>query len=639
MSRPICPTSPTSRTGSLPVSGPTAGACRDSGAAVRRLAGVSRLALLAGCGVLAAAAGMGTAAAQSTALVDEVVLVDSSASTSDVTPFIGSTITGIDSRLSSGGISSRYGLTAFRSAISFSPGSNSSTTVPVNIVSRFGPSGTELFGTAAEVAAAANRVTNVSSLVDGYQALEYALTQAGYVSQFRPSAARYVLLATDTYREVQLTSLDAAQAARLLSDNNVRLSALVSANLIASDGSRLAAVFRNAQGQIVGYKIDGSTTPVAFARAVSLDEINRDYIQVALQSGGVVGDLTLIGQGAALEAALSNALLAALVQTVVQPLIPTITEEAISATQLPTVRVQTTAIQQAIASRVRDVLGSIVAARRQSAAGLPVSGAGLAGGDDATGLRLAGWVDGSLSVLNNTQSGNRFNGNTKLALFGFDVLASSDLLLGASIGVENTSLDLKMVDGRLYGNGFTINPYLAYIIDQNFTIDALFSFTRSSFTQRQNFLGIASEGDFAANRYLGAINFSGYFTEGDWNFHGSLGYKVTHQAPDDYTDNLGNRIQQSSVTLQQVVLGGEVAYSFAWGQPYLSTQIEIDTVRQTTTNIAGVRVDPGRVGAILGGGVRFNVSDDVAMGVFATTQVGRSDERNTTAGINARMRF
>lgn len=114
---------------------------------------------------------------------------------------------------------------------------------------------------------------------------------------------------------------------------------------------------------------------------------------------------------------------------------------------------------------------------------------------------------------------------------------------------------------------------------------------------------------------------------------------MTHQAPDDYTDNLGNRIQQSSVTLQQVVLGGEVAYSFAWGQPYLSTQIEIDTVRQTTTNIAGVRVDPGRVGAILGGGVRFNVSDDVAMGVFATTQVGRSDERNTTAGINARMRF
>ncbi len=289
------------------------------------------------CATNAKAGGIGASTA---------VLFDNSGSTIDIKPFIGSTFSGLSQKLTSGGIDSLYGLITFRS--NYINGAN----VPENIVSTF--SGGSLFGTGSDFQAAANKVINTGGSVDGVQAIEHALTRAGYVSQFQTGNARYVMLVTDTYREITLSSLSSDGLSSLLASNNTKLSALVNASFYAADGSRLAAIFKDKSGAIVGYRTDGSSTIVPYGRTVvsvlpsnssltrltqtNFEEVQKFYVNVALNSGGVVGDVTLLGQGGTLETALANALTAALIQTVVGPLVPEITKRALDQSQTTAMR-------------------------------------------------------------------------------------------------------------------------------------------------------------------------------------------------------------------------------------------------------------------------------------------------------------
>lgn len=238
---------------------------------------------------------------------------------------------------------------------------------------------------------------------------------------------------------------------------------------------------------------------------------------------------------------------------------------------------------------------------------------------------------------------SKLSGNSRTILTGFDYYLTEDVLAGISIGGEKTRFSMgSNGSNRLSGIGVTVSPYVGYILNQYLTAEAAFSYGHSINDSNQDLVGIVSSGTYEANRYMGSLTVSGYYSVKPFDLKGLIGYDIAHLAPNNFTDSLANRIKLATIDLQQVRVGGEVSVDVAEFQPYLSSIVSIDTINSGNdrgNDDGSETVRHGRVGVQVGGGVKANITDSFVVGVQASTMLARPQEKNTTVGLFTRLSF
>lgn len=254
-----------------------------------------------------------TAAARSATTADIVFVVDESGSMSGEHAWIGSMVAGLDTALTTAGVSgNRYGLVGFGA----SGGGGHAVAGHQHQV------GGAQFGTAADLTLAVSSLVLSGGTEDGYSGLNTAL---GYT--FRPGAAINMILITDEDRDNFDATLNFANILAGLDAKGALLNAVINATLPDDSGLPGGALGHDWDGD--SYRANGAggfTTHNALAPAAN-STINA-YYNLALATGdgvnlgGAAWDLNQLRAGGLTATSFTNAFVEVKVQEIIRQPVP-----------------------------------------------------------------------------------------------------------------------------------------------------------------------------------------------------------------------------------------------------------------------------------------------------------------------------
>lgn len=302
-------------------------------------------------------------------------------------------------------------------------------------------------------------------------------------------------------------------------------------------------------------------------------------------------------------------------------------EQTVAATAEEQTRSVVRTVVAAVSSRVREATMA-----RRTARTAPANGAGLetglaAGNGGNRGVSV--WVDGGVSRLISDPSSGKFEGYSRNVLVGADYTLG-DFVFGAAAGLERSTLALSPNDGQRSSTGVSFIGYAGYLIDDVFSADVQIANGRLSNRLRETRGTVTDAGDFTSSRLILASNLNAAWTSGNWTVIGTLGASFSRERFDSYTLDSGASVSPDSVYLGQLRAGAEISYDIGGYTPYVSASVEQD-----------VRSSEGgdRNGAVIGAGLRTQLSDDLTAGVYSSAQLFRSNEQNYSLSANLRYAF
>lgn len=268
-------------------------------------------------------------------------------------------------------------------------------------------------------------------------------------------------------------------------------------------------------------------------------------------------------------------------------------------------------------------------------------GAGKAAGD--ADKRLALWANIDGSWLSGQQRGADFSGTLQTAVGGFDYLVQDNLLMGAALGYEHGLFSLKYNAGHLKANNIALSPYVAYIINPNWSVEGTAGHSWVNYDLDQT--GGAVTGNTSGHRWFGSGKVSGNFTVDAWQLGTSLGYAYLREETDAYTMSNGTQNRGLSYRLGQVQNGYRVGYGFDmdWGRivPYAAARLEFDVNKTPAAAIdtGGTKAYDGRFGTTFTLGTTLEVGDDQTVSLEGSTTQFRDNLNAYTVGASYRLRF
>ena len=229
---------------------------------------------------------------------------------------------------------------------------------------------------------------------------------------------------------------------------------------------------------------------------------------------------------------------------------------------------------------------------------------GLAAGDGYVGLGY--WAsfnysdfDADIPINSLVQPIASYDADQKTVFIGVDTLLMDALVVGLTLGYENTDIDTAYNGGNNETDGYTIAPYAAYLINDIFSADVVIGYSNlGTDTDRiDNVSGGTILGDFDAERWFVATNLNATVSYEQWLLGGRIGYLYVTEDQDSYFEtgpNTARSIGRRHIDLAQVVVGFDVAYSFNKFEPYATFTYLNDLGRDNGTGAGGL---PGAVGA------------------------------------------
>jgi hypothetical protein len=238
------------------------------------------------------------------------------------------------------------------------------------------------------------------------------------------------------------------------------------------------------------------------------------------------------------------------------------------------------------------------------------------------------WGDASGAFLkNNTAIG--YQGNSVVALTGFDYLYEKAWLGGFTAGYVHGDLSLKSTGGPRVSDGAVLGPYVSYIISPNASIDGQFQYTRLSNSVSAPLAGLNAS--FGSNRFTGSVNLNAYHDEGPWKLTGFTGYAYSWEGAEN---SILNNVPPYSSTTRYGAwkVGGEAGYLV---MPELEAYVPA-TLRVETTEPRDLT---SRVSLEVGAGLRYQLVDNIKAGLSATTTEIKTHWRDIRVGANLRWTF
>lgn len=302
-------------------------------------------------------------------------------------------------------------------------------------------------------------------------------------------------------------------------------------------------------------------------------------------------------------------------------------EQTVAATAEEQTRSVVRTVVAAVSSRVREATMARRTARTAPANGAALETGLAAGNGGNRGVSV--WVDGGVSRLISDPSSGKFEGYSRNVLVGADYTLG-DFVFGAAAGLERSTLALSPNDGQRSSTGVSFIGYAGYLIDDVFSADVQIANGRLSNRLRETRGTVTDAGDFTSNRLILASNLNAAWTSGNWTVIGTLGASFSRERFDSYTLDSGASVSPDSVYLGQLRAGAELSYDIGGYTPYVSASVEQD-----------VRSSEGgdRNGAVIGAGLRTQLSDDLTAGIYSSAQLFRSNEQNYSLSANLRYAF
>ena len=250
---------------------------------------------------------------------------------------------------------------------------------------------------------------------------------------------------------------------------------------------------------------------------------------------------------------------------------------------------------------------------------------GLSAG--STDTRWGVWGNASGSYLQNNNPAFAFKGPSVVAVAGIDYILDRQWILGLSAGYTHADLSLSPLSITRTANGGLVGPYAAYIINPNWSIDALVNWTSLS-----NNLGAPlpfPSGSYHSSRWTGASNLNYFGIYNGIKLTGSGGYAYTWEGGNTNAvlpSSLANNVRYGAIRLR-----GEAAYDFGAWEPYVPLTFEYET----TTPADGT----SRAALIPGVGLRYRWSDTLTGGLlFESTEI-KTHTRDMLVSAHLRLSF
>ena len=232
-------------------------------------------------------------------------------------------------------------------------------------------------------------------------------------------------------------------------------------------------------------------------------------------------------------------------------------------------------------------------------------------------------------------------------MVGADHFVTDSVMMGAALNVETSYLDLGRADGEVSSTAIGLTPYLAWRIDDIFSLSAQgnVSFMQSRMSDQLLQFGPITETDMDALRWSLAVTGDGFWQWGNWGLLSGLNLSYGQLLTRSTIDNQGNQV--SGTTSQNGSVSLMIQPSYYWEydrhlalEPYFLAEYQHDFTMQKVSTPTGAAPHPNDPDQIrLGLGLNIFGGAFYSGNVEATTVVGREDYSETSLGATLRVNF
>jgi hypothetical protein len=228
---------------------------------------------------------------------------------------------------------------------------------------------------------------------------------------------------------------------------------------------------------------------------------------------------------------------------------------------------------------------------------------GLAAGDPAATSVFALWGSYAYSDFDSdfTFAGTSlaYDAHSHSGLGGFDRLFAGRFLLGLALGYQSTESDTDFNGGGQESDGYTIAPYAAVLLNDIFSVDVSGGYVPLEYDQDRISPtdGTETRAEFDADRWFVATNLNALATVQNWVLGARVGYLRTEEEQDGYTE-VGSvasglagtlrSVAERDIELSQVVVGGDIGYTFGAFEPYAMVSYRNDLDRDDGERAGGL---------------------------------------------------
>ncbi len=212
--------------------------------------------------------------------------------------------------------------------------------------------------------------------------------------------------------------------------------------------------------------------------------------------------------------------------------------------------------------------------------------AGHAAGDLFTNIGV--WGSYNRSNFDSDALVTPYDGNLDSFLIGVDSMPIRNLVVGLGFGYENTDTSTLFNGGGQNTDGFTVAPYIAWFLNDIFSVDLSGGYSRLNTDQDRldpangNTLGSS----FDSDRRFVTTNLNASIVRGSWVLGGRVGYLYSEEEQDAYTEAGGPSakvVKGRHLDLGQGYIGVDLAYSFGALEPYATVTYYNDFTRDNGT--------------------------------------------------------
>ncbi|RME35447.1 MAG: autotransporter outer membrane beta-barrel domain-containing protein [Gammaproteobacteria bacterium] len=232
-------------------------------------------------------------------------------------------------------------------------------------------------------------------------------------------------------------------------------------------------------------------------------------------------------------------------------------------------------------------------------------------------------------------------------LVGIDLMPRENLLAGVAFGFEHSDIDTVFNDGTQQIDGYSVIPYLGYVINDTWSIDASAGYTSIDARQTRN-IGPNIDGDYDADRWFVAANLNGFWQIDHWLLGAHLGYLYSNEDQDGFaevnaaTGAIVNNIASNDIDLGQLRAGFNIAYDYqSFLEPFFSAAYLLDTTRDDivirTAALAGPANDDDEFQ--LTAGARYFGNDGVSASLGWTVSADRENFNSHFLSLSVRIPF
>ena len=249
------------------------------------------------------------------------------------------------------------------------------------------------------------------------------------------------------------------------------------------------------------------------------------------------------------------------------------------------------------------------------------------------------WTAASYNRTGSSFQPLQTSSNISVLTAGLDYRVNDNFLVGAALAGDRSRTNLNFVagGGNLAGDGLTVAPYLAYVFNRAWAVDASVGYGRSTY----DVSGGGVTGSFRGTRTFGnvGLNYRQDVVGSRWQVTGRGALMSISSRSGSFTSS--NNVFSDSTTsnLSQLRLGGQVAYAAGQVTPYLGLTYVYDIRRPDSVTFGGQTSSGDRDSWVPAIGLRFSTGGSVYGGLQLSTERGRSEVKNDQLLFNLGLRF